>query len=372
MIFRWDNRADGWIALFAGRIDHMYRLISTIWRSVMRERSLTNGVGLTTLGLGAAQFGNLYRETSDDEVVAAVGAAWDAGIRYFDTAPHYGLGLSETRLGAALQAYPRDEFVVSTKVGRMLVPNPGHEHEQDTEGFAVPAATKRQWDFSADGVRRSLDASLERLGLDRVDIVYLHDPDDFSDEAASGAIPALIELREQGVIGAVGAGMNQSAMLARFVAEHDIDLVMCAGRYTLLEQSAAQDLLPIAQERGVEVVVAGVYNSGLLSRRRATADAPYDYDRAPAELVGRANAIADICESHGVTLPEAALAFPFLHPAVSSVVLGARSRDQVESNLARHSAPVPDSLWRDLVSAGLIEAPAFADGPASTTEGRHA
>jgi D-threo-aldose 1-dehydrogenase len=335
----------------------------------MRERSLGNGVKFTRLGLGAAQFGNLYRETSDDEVVAAVGAAWDAGIRYFDTAPHYGVGLSETRLGAALRAYPRDEFILSTKVGRMLVPNPGHEHEQDAEGFAVPAVTKRQWDFSADGVRRSLDASLDRLGLDRVDIVYLHDPDDFYDEAASEAIPALIELREQGVIGAVGAGMNQSAMLARFVAEHDIDVVMCAGRYTLLEQPAAEDLLPIAQERGVEVVVAGVYNSGLLSRPRVSADALYNYEKAPAELVGRANAIAEVCERHDVTLPEAALAFPLLHPAVSSVVLGARSREQVDSNLARYSARIPDSLWRDLASAGLLHAPVFADGPASTTEG---
>ena len=335
----------------------------------MHERSSKNGVSLTRLGLGAAQFGNLYRETSDDDVVAAVDAAWDAGIRYFDTAPHYGLGLSETRLGAALRRYPRDEFTLSTKVGRMLVPNPGHEHEQDDQGFAVPAVTRRQWDFSADGVRRSLDASLDRLGLGRIDVVYLHDPDDFYDQAAAGAIPALIELREQGVIGAVGAGMNQSAMLARFVAEHDIDVVMCAGRYTLLEQAAADDLLPLALDRGVSVVIAGVYNSGLLAKPRADADAQYDYERAPDELVKRANAIADICERHGTTLPEAALAFPFRHPAVSSVVVGARSRAQVKSNLARYSATIPDSLWHDLASAGLLQAPVSTDGPASTTEG---
>jgi D-threo-aldose 1-dehydrogenase len=335
----------------------------------MRQRSLKNGVSLTGLGLGAAQFGNLYRETSDDDVVGAVGAAWDAGIRYFDTAPHYGLGLSETRLGNALRSYPRDEFVLSTKVGRMLVPNPGHEHEQDDQGFAVPAVTRRQWDFSADGVRRSLDRSLERLGLDRIDIVYLHDPDDFYEEAATGAIPALIELREQGVIGAMGAGMNQSAMLARFVAEHDVDVVMCAGRYTLLEQTAAEDLLPLAQERGVAVVVAGVYNSGLLAQPRVAAGALYDYERAPAQLVKRANAIADLCERHGTTLPEAALAFPFRHPAVASVVIGARSRHQVTSNLERYAARIPDSLWHDLASAGLLQVPVSTGGPASTTEG---
>jgi aryl-alcohol dehydrogenase-like predicted oxidoreductase len=165
---------------------------------------------LTRLGFGASQGGNLYRATSDETFAAAVGAAWDAGIRYYDTAPHYGLGLSERRLGAALQAMPRDAYVVSTKVGRLLVPSPQTAHRRDPEGFDVPATHRREWDFSRDGVYRSLEASLERTGLDRIDVVYLHDPDEHWKQAATEAVPALAELRDRGVIGAVGAGMNQS------------------------------------------------------------------------------------------------------------------------------------------------------------------
>ena len=211
------------------------------------------GIRLTTLGLGAAPAGNLYRAIADEDAHATFEAAWAAGIRYFDTAPHYGLGLSERRLGAYLRTRPRDELVVSTKVGRLLVPSPETAHRTDPDIFEVPAASRRVWDFSRDGVLRSLEASLERTGLDRVDVVYLHDPDEHWEQAAHEALPALFELRDQGVIGAVGAGMNQSAMLTRFVRETDIDVVMCAGRFTLLEQAALTDLLPAATERGVAV-----------------------------------------------------------------------------------------------------------------------
>lgn len=312
-------------------------------------------VDLTAVGFGAAQGGNLYRATTDETFAGAVDAAWDAGIRYFDTAPHYGLGLSERRLGTALRTRPRDAYLISTKVGRLLVPSPHTAHLRDPEGFEVPATHRRQWDFSRDGVRRSLEASLDRTGLDRVDIVYLHDPDEHWPQAATEAIPALTELRDQGVIGAVGAGMNQSAMLTRFVQETDIDLVMCAGRYTLLEQGALHDLLPAAQQRGVGVVIAGVYNSGLLASERPPADATYNYQQAPPALIDRATRIAAVCEAHGVTLPEAALAYVRAHPAVVSTVVGMHNQAQVTETLHRANVTVPAALWPALRAAGLIE-----------------
>lgn len=323
----------------------------------MQTRTLRSGVFMTEIGMGAAQLGNLYRESSDEEAVAAVAAAWESGIRYFDTAPHYGLGLSERRLGAALAARPRDDFVVSTKVGRLLVPSGYPAGVMDDGGFAVPATHRREWDFSRDGIRRSVDASLTRLGLDRIDIAYLHDPDDFGAQAHAEAIPALIELRDEGVVRAVGAGMNQSAMPAEFVLRHDIDVVMLAGRYTLLEQGALADLLPAAVHRGVGVVAAAVYNSGLLARPRPAADARYDYAEAPAALVARANAIADVCEQFGITLPEAAIAFPLRHPAVVSVVLGLRTAEQVASSAERYGAEIPEDFWAALAGQGLIPEP---------------
>ncbi|GIJ80963.1 D-threo-aldose 1-dehydrogenase [Micromonospora phaseoli] len=325
----------------------------------MRARPLPRrpAVRLTELGFGAAQGGNLHRVTTDEEFATAVDTAWEAGVRYFDTAPHYGLGLSERRLGTALRHRPRDEYVVSTKVGRLLVPSPEDAHLRDTDGFDVPASHRRVWDFSRDGVRRSIEASLDRTGLDRIDIVYLHDPDDHWAQAANEAVPALVELRDQGVVGAIGAGMNQSAMLARFVSEADIDVVMCAGRYTLLEQGAADDLLPAAESRGVGVVIAGVYNSGLLSRDRPPADALYDYRQAPGELIERARRIAAVCETYGATLPQAALAFVRRHPAVVSTVVGVRDGSQAAEAVRRSSAGVPDGLWAALAAARLLAAP---------------
>lgn len=313
--------------------------------SVRRPLPRQPAVELTELGLGAAQGGNLFRATTDEEFASAVAAAWDGGVRYFDTAPHYGLGLSERRLGEALRGRPREEYVVSTKVGRLLVPSPATAHQRDPEGFDVPADIRRVWDFSRDGVRRSLEASLERTGLDRIDIVYLHDPDDHWEQAATEGVPALVELREQGVVRAIGAGMNQSAMLARFVRETDVDVVMCAGRYTLLDQSALTDLLPAAMERGVGVVMAGVYNSGLLAAERPGAGATYDYQPAAAELLDRARRMAEVCEAHGVTLPAAALAYARSHPAVVSTVVGLRNEGQVAQTRQRASVAVPDGLW---------------------------
>lgn len=324
----------------------------------MDTMKLRTGTPVTRIALGGAQLGNLGRVITDDEADDAVNAAWEGGIRYFDTAPHYGLGLSERRLGRALSGRPRDEYVVSTKVGRLLVSTEGAG--KDPGGFDVPAWARREWDFSRDGVLRSLESSIERLGLDRVDIVYLHDPDDHWEQASSEGIQALIELREQGVVSAVGIGMNQSAMPAEFVRQFDIDVVMLAGRYTLLEQPALMDLLPLALERGVSIVDVGVYNSGLLARDRVAPNATYEYAPAPLELVERANRIAEICERFGTTLPTAALQFPLRHAAVASVAVGCRNRVQVESNLARAAETVPDALWPELVHHGLIPAEVLA------------
>jgi D-threo-aldose 1-dehydrogenase len=317
----------------------------------MRTRRLTRGLTLTELGFGAAQLGNLYRETTEDEALGAVDAAWHAGIRYFDTAPHYGLGLSERRLGTALAGHPRDEYVLSTKVGRLLVASPETASELD-EHFVVPAETRRVWDLSRDGIRRSLDESLVRLGVDRIDIAYLHDPDDQGIEMATAAIEALVELRDEGVLGAIGTGMNQAAMPAELIRRTDLDVVMLAGRYTLLDRSGLEELLPLALERGVGIVAAGIYNSGLLSAPRPAAGSLFDYAPASAELLDRATRIADTCESYGVTLPDAAVQFALQHPAVVSVVVGMRTAVQVADGVARMSRTIPSALWHELATEG--------------------
>lgn len=310
-------------------------------------------VRLPVLGFGGAPIGNLYRPVPEQEAIDAVEAAWEGGVRYFDTAPHYGLGLSEHRLGKALAGQDRNSYVLSTKVGRLLRPNPS-PNGKDSEGFDVPDDLARVRDYSRDGVLRSIEESLQRLGTDRIDVVYIHDPDDYWTEAVNGAAPTLSSLRDEGVIGAWGAGMNQSEMLARFVTETDIDVIMLAGRYTLLEQGAAQELLPACLEREVGVVNVGVFNSGLLSKDRPAPNATYNYQPAPQELLDRANLLADICESHGTTLPAAALQYPYQHPAVTSVVLGMRTPDQVKQNLDLASRAVPHQLWADLRHRGLI------------------
>ncbi len=317
-----------------------------------------SGLSVGPVGLGAAQLGNLYVERPAEVWPRIAPTAWDLGVRYFDTAPHYGMGLSERRLGEMLAEHDRDDYVLSTKVGRIIEPNPDYVEGQDdmANQFAVPATTRRRLDYSRDGVMRSVEDSLTRLGVDRIDILYVHDPDDYEREALEGAFPALEELRSQGVIKSYGAGMNQSAMLARFVRETDLDVVMCAGRYTLLDDSAAHDLLPIAAERGVSVVMAGVFNSGILARNEPPADAVYDYAQAPTALIDRARAIAEVAGRHGCTLPQLAVQYVLRHPAVSTVVLGASSPQQVERNATLGSPAVPDEVWTELESLGLIGA----------------
>ncbi|MCT2588857.1 aldo/keto reductase [Streptomyces sp. N2-109] len=308
-------------------------------------------VRVTRLALGAASIGNLYASVSSAQAADCVDAAWDAGIRYFDTAPHYGLGLSERRLGAALADRPRADFTLSTKAGRLLVPG-GPGGDDLAHGFAVPATHRRVWDFSADGVRRSLQESLQRLGLDRVDIVYLHDPDHHARQALHEAYPALERLRAEGVVGAIGVGMNQSPLLARFLRDTDVDVVLLAGRYTLLDQQGLDDVLPEAVARGRSVVVGSVFNSGLLADPRP--GATFDYAPVPPPVLDRALRVKAVVERHGVGLRAAALRFPFGHPAVASVLIGARSAAEVRDAAAPPGRPVPAALWDELRAEGLL------------------
>ncbi|MGW0842350.1 aldo/keto reductase [Streptomyces sp. NPDC002787] len=309
-------------------------------------------VRVTELAYGAAGIGNLFRPVPDEEAAAAIDAAWDAGIRTFDTAPHYGLGLSERRLGAALGGRPRKSYTISTKVGRLLVENESVEGDDLANGFAVPATHRRVWDFTADGVLRSLEASLGRLGLDHVDVVLLHDPDDHAEQALREAYPALERLRAEGVVGAIGVGMNQSALPARFLRETDIDVVLLAGRYTLLEQEGLHELLPEAAARGRSVLIGGAFNSGLLIDPNP--GATYDYAPVPRTVLDRALRLKTVTERHGVPLRAAALAFPSAHPAVAAVLTGARSAEEVRDTVDLLSRRIPAALWDELRAEGLL------------------
>jgi D-threo-aldose 1-dehydrogenase len=315
----------------------------------LRQRRLgRSSVTVTELSLGGAAIGNLFSALDDATAAATIDAAWDGGIRLFDTAPHYGLGLSERRFGAALRSRPRHEYLISTKVGRLLLPA-DPPYQPDAAGFAVPAAYVRQFDFSAEGVRRSLEASLERLNMDRVDIVLIHDPDDHWEQALTQAYPALERLRAEGVVRAIGVGMNQAGMLTRFVRDTDIDAVLVAGRYTLLDQRAADQLLPAAAERSIGVIAGGVFNSGLLAD--PSDDATFDYHRAPPPVLRRARELEAVCRSYGVPLRAAAARFPLRHAAVASVLIGARSPAEVSDAIKLHETDIPAKLW-DALCAG--------------------
>lgn len=320
----------------------------------MRNRTIIGTtLSITEIGFGAASLGNLYRETSSDEAEQAVDAAWATGIRYFDTAPHYGLGLSERRLGAALAKYPRDEFVISTKVGRLLVANP-HPTGLDAEGFVVPDDVVRQWDFSAEGIKRSLDESLTRLQMDHVDVVYVHDPDQAGPNEGRTAMRTLIALRGQGIVSAVGVGTNSGSEVARVFDETDADIAMLAGRYTLLEQGALGDALRSAAARRKSVVAVGVFNSGILATDSPAATSNYDYGPAPELVVSRARKIAEVCAQFGVSLPAAAIAFPLMHPNIVNVTIGMRNAAQVQRNVELAKSDIPLGLWDALRGEGLL------------------
>ncbi|HEY3833633.1 MAG TPA: aldo/keto reductase [Acidimicrobiia bacterium] len=309
--------------------------------SLGRRKLGRRGPEVTRLGLGGAPLGNMFTTVADEDAHATVDAAWNAGIRYFDTAPFYGHGLAEQRLGAGLAGRQRDDYVVSTKVGRVLEPSPG----ADTSIFKIEPDLAAVFDYSRDGVLRSFEASLSRLGLDRVDVVLVHDPDSHEDDALSGAFPALVELREQGVVRAIGAGMNQSAMLQRFVERVDLDCVLLAGRYTLLDRSGTA-LLDLCAERSVGVIIGGVFNSGVLAQPDPAAT--YDYWPAPPATVDAAQRYEQVARGHDVPLPALALQFALRHPAVTSVVVGARTAAEITFDATCATHPIPATAWTQL------------------------
>jgi D-threo-aldose 1-dehydrogenase len=296
-----------------------------------------------SLVFGAAPIGGLYAPVSDEAAAATLHAAWDAGIRAFDTAPHYGVGLSEQRIGDFLAGQPRAEFVVSTKVGRRLVPAAGPVEGAD--GFYGTPELRRVRDYSADGALRSLADSLRRLRLDRVDIALIHDPDEHMAEALDGAYPALAALRSQGAVGAIGVGVNSASVAEWFVTRCDLDCVLVAGRYTLLDDSAARTLFPLCAGRGVAVLAAGVFNSGIL----AGGDR-YDYALTPPGLLTQARRIAEACARYDVPMAAAALRYVLRHPAVTAAVVGARTPDEIRADAGYLSLDIPDTLWTDLAA----------------------
>jgi D-threo-aldose 1-dehydrogenase len=327
------------------------------------DRLANGGLSFTELGFGAAPLGNLYRAISEDEAHAVLTRAWDLGIRYFDTAPLYGLGLSETRLNRFLRDKPREDYVLSSKVGRLLEVCPPEQRTGIGKFFDTP--TRREvYDYTYDGVMRSLEFSLERLGVDRIDILFAHDLDIFNhgsqetldaklSELMDGGYKALVELRDQGVIKAFGAGVNEWQPCQWMTERGDFDLFLLAGRYTLLEQEALESFLPLATDRGIGIIIGGPYNSGVL----ATGPKPgafYNYDLAPQDILDRVARIEAVCNRHEVRMVDAAFQFPLRHPAIVSVIPGGQGVAEVEANLKAATAEIPAALWAELKSEGLM------------------
>ncbi|TCC28835.1 aldo/keto reductase [Kribbella sindirgiensis] len=312
-------------------------------------------IDVPRFGLGCAPLGNLFRQYSEAEADAILDAAWNAGVRHFDTAPHYGLGLSEQRVGRFLATKPRDEYVLSTKVGRLLREDPSWDGAaMEAGGFVVPARLQRVLDYSAAGVRASVEESLTRLGLNRVDILYVHDPElSGVPGATESALEALAELRDEGIVAAIGTGSLGIDAQLTTVRTGLADVLMVANRYTLLDQSAVPELVEACDEYGVRIVAAAVFNSGLLASTPSR-DARYDYEAVPDEVFARALEIDKVCAGHGVALPAAALQYPLLDPRVISVVAGAAAPDQLHQNLAHLNSPIPPALWQDLAALNLI------------------
>lgn len=327
------------------------------------QRDNLGPITFSQLGMGTAPLGNLYRAISDDDAHATLEAMWDGGCRYYDTAPLYGLGLAETRMNRFLRGKPRDEYILSSKIGRLLEVSPPENRTGIGKFFDVPSR-RQMFDYSYDGVMRSIELSLERIGVDRIDVLYCHDLDIFNqgsrevmearmeDFLASG-IRAMISLRDQGVVKAIGAGVNENEAAQIMVERSDMDVILLAGRYTLLEQTALDSFLPLCEKRGVGVVVGGPYNSGILATGPVQG-AYYNYDPAPEDILDRVRKIEAMCEKHGVKLIEAALHFPLLHPSVVSTIPGAQSVDQANGNLAHIAKNVPAALWQELGEARLV------------------
>ena len=316
---------------------------------------------VTGLGLGTAPLGGLYRDLTDEEAQGTIDAAWDAGIRYFDTAPHYGHTKAEHRLGHALRKYPRGEYVLSTKAGRRFVPR---THPYDgSEGWQNPLPFEAIYDYTHDGILRSFEDSQHRLGMVDIDILLVHDigRDTHGERNAhywkqlteGGGFKALDELRSAGAIKAVGLGVNEGAGILEAMAEFDIDCALLAGRYTLLEQDTLNDLLPACEARQVSILLGGAFNSGILARG-VQGDLKYNYGDAPQDVIDRVTRLEAICRVHGAPLAAAALQFPYAHPAVATVLTGARSPGELRENVASFERELPAALWKAL-REGLLD-----------------
>lgn len=340
---------------------------TTVPKIAQRRRIGRSALEVSGLGLGTAPLGGLYRDLSDEEAFATVAAAWDAGVRYFDTAPHYGHTKAEHRLGDALRRYPRGEFVLSTKVGRRFVPRTSPL--DDREGWQNPLPFEAIYDYTHDGVMRSFEDSQQRMGIVEIDILLVHDigrvthgdrhPHYWRQLTEGGGFRALERLRSTGAIKAVGLGVNEGPVILDAMAEFDIDCALLAGRYTLLEQSTLDDLLPACEARGVSILLGGAFNSGILARG-VEGDLKFNYGAAPPEVIDRVARLEAVCRAHGVPLAAAALQFPYAHPAVATVLTGARSADELRENVASFGQPIPANLWSALRDEGLLDARAPA------------
>lgn len=325
----------------------------------MKKARLANNLDVTSIGLGSAPLGGLFSAVSDADAEATLAAGWSAGIRFYDTAPLYGFGLAEQRLGAFLRQQPREAYAISTKVGRLLRPEANSAEDDHYKG--VPAL-RPQFDFSYDGVMRSVEESLVRLGLDRVDVLLVHDPDDYYDAAVNGAFRALMRLRDDGTVKAIGSGMNQSEMLTRFAEAVPVDCFLLAGRYTLLDQGALDALFPVCAAKNIGILLGGIYNSGILANPHT--GAKFNYQDADAALVARALALDALCRKHGTELKAAALQFCMAHPAVTVAVMGARNAAEVADNIAMSERTVPPAFWQELRAKNLVDARAPLPGGA--------
>lgn len=315
-------------------------------------------ISVTCFGFGGASMGNMYRVAHDDAAMEAIRSAYKAKVRYFDTAPMYGFGKSERLYGSVLKDQPRDSFVLSTKVGRLILAGEPTPESEDTPFVEINNAYSI-FDYSRDGVLRSLEESRKRLGIERIDIVYIHDPDvnDSFKQALEEAFPALADLKSQGIIGAIGAGMNQAEMLCEFAKNADFDCFLLAGRYTLLDQIALQELLPLCQQKNISIVIGGAYNSGILATG-AVEGAHYNYAPAPTEIMEKTRKIETVCARFNIPMKAAALQFPFGHPTVVSNIPGVKTKERFEENLSLFTNPIPAGFWAVLKEENLLAAEA--------------
>ncbi|WP_144150842.1 aldo/keto reductase [Paraburkholderia sp. BCC1885] len=338
-------------------------MTQTVNSKVSQLRTIgRRGLKVTGLGLGTAPLGGLYSDLSEEEAQATVAAAWDAGVRFFDTAPHYGHTKAEHRLGDALRRYPRDQYGLSTKVGRRFVPRT--TPYDGSEGWQDPLPFQAIYDYTHDSILRSFEDSQQRLGIVEIDILLIHDigrvthgeknSHYWQQLTDGGGFRALDELRSAGVVKAVGLGVNEGAAILEAMADFDIDCALLAGRYTLLEQATLNDLLPACEARGVGILLGGAFNSGILARG-VQGELKFNYAAAPQEVIDRVARLEAVCRAHDVPLAAAALQFPYAHPAVATVLTGARSVAELRENVASFERPIPAALWTALRDEGLLD-----------------